>query len=326
MPGILEVVGGCIIGGGRSKRRRRRELAADVRFVVKESESRSHPEDEEELEVLMGASGDSEAARLVKVALVDDGRVALVTLACAAPEETFGWGTRMCEHRLNPPLLRAVDAALDAALADARVRCVVVHGEGKFFSNGMDLQWIEENQGAADDLQRDAEALLARILAFPLPTVAAVNGHFCAAGAMLGLAFDYRVMNADKGLFFVPGIDLGLVYSPGMTALMKAKTPVHMHADMIVFGKRYAAADLERERVVLKAVPARRVLDEALQHARGLVAGDRFGSQKYRDTCAQIKQNTFKEAFDALSGAASDGFRGMGFGDGDWDDQGRARL
>ena len=28
---------------------------------------------------------------------------------------------------------------------------------------------------------------MARILTFPLPTVAAINGHFTAAGAMLGL-------------------------------------------------------------------------------------------------------------------------------------------
>jgi enoyl-CoA hydratase/carnithine racemase len=41
-------------------------------------------------------------------------------------------------------------------------------------------------------------------------TVAAINGHFCAAGAMLGLAFDMRVMRTDKGMFFVPAVDLGL--------------------------------------------------------------------------------------------------------------------
>jgi hypothetical protein len=130
----------------------------------------------------------------------------------------FSWGTRMGEHRLNPPLLSALNKALDAALADEAVSCVIVTGEGRFFSNGMDLQWIAQHQSSANDLQHEAELLLARLLTLPVPTVAQINGHFCAAGAMLGLAFDVRIMTSDRGLLFVtPGIDLGLVYSPGMT-------------------------------------------------------------------------------------------------------------
>jgi hypothetical protein len=39
---------------------------------------------------------------------------------------------------------------------------------------------------------------------------------------MLGFAFDVRIMTSDRGLFFVPGIDLGLVYSPGTTGRLVA--------------------------------------------------------------------------------------------------------
>ena len=54
-----------------------------------------------------------------------------------------------------------------------------------------DLKWIEANPGKpTQDLQVAAERLMARILTFPLPTVAAINGHFTAAGAMLGLRFE----------------------------------------------------------------------------------------------------------------------------------------
>ena len=48
-------------------------------------------------------------------------------------------------------------------------------------------------------LQRAVERLLARIVTFPIPTVAAIDGHFVAAGAMLGLAFDARIVSAAKG-------------------------------------------------------------------------------------------------------------------------------
>jgi len=268
-------------------------------------------------------SGDRSPHQLVDTQIVE-GRVALVTLLGASNDDKFAWGTRVCEHRINPPLINAVNATLDAALERPAIAAVVVTGQGKFFSNGMDLRWLDTYPDRADELQRAAESLLARILCFNLPTIAAINGHFCAAGAMLGLAFDFRYMNKDKGLFFVPAVDLGLTYSPGMTALMQAKTPVHMHNDMIVFGKRYTATELEHERVVVQACPTDQVLGKALARAQDLTANGRFGTAKYRQTLHNIKRNTYERAQSALFDPSN--FQGMGFGEGDWDEHGRSKL
>ncbi|GBG31613.1 Enoyl-CoA hydratase, mitochondrial [Hondaea fermentalgiana] len=266
----------------------------------------------------------SEVRVIVSTEVQGDGSVAVVKLLGGDAKETFPWGTRVCEHRVNPHLIESIDAALDAALADENVCAVVVTGEGKFFSNGMDLKWIDANPAEADELQRNTEALLARILTFPLPTIAAINGHFCAAGAMLGLAFDYRIMNVEKGLFFVPAIDIGLVYSPGMTELMKAKTPVHMHNDMIVYAKRYGATDLVRENVVVEAVKLVEVVSVSLQFARELVAKGRFKGPKYRETMESIKRRTYTTAYKALTDEES--FQGLGFEDGTWDESGKSKL
>jgi len=261
---------------------------------------------------------------VIRVVIVE-GRIALVALRGSDVEENdvFPWGTRKLEHRINPTLVTAMNRALDLALASKEVSAVVVSGEGRFFCNGMDLKYIDENPHEADALQQSAEALMARILTFPLPTIAAINGHFVAAGAMLGLAFDYRVMNGEKGTFFIPGVDLGLVYSPGMTELMKAKTPVHMHNDMILFAKRYNSAELLQECVIIKQIfPGKKVVAESLLFAESLIANNRFGTPKYRDTLQKIKRETYKRAYDALTSS----FRGMGFEKGEWDEQGKAKL
>lgn len=63
---------------------------------------------------------------------------------------------------------------------DASYRALILTGEGKFFSNGLDLKWIDTEGGDGGLLQQVAEELMARILTFPLPTVAAINGHFVA--------------------------------------------------------------------------------------------------------------------------------------------------
>jgi enoyl-CoA hydratase/carnithine racemase len=97
------------------------------------------------------------------------------------------------------------------------------------------------------------EELLARVAALPMVTVAAIQGHAFAAGAMLTLACDFRVMRADRGFWCLPEADIGLAFSAGMTALIQSRLaaphaakagPVlgtikaRMHADVIAALRR----------------------------------------------------------------------------------------
>ena len=57
---------------------------------------------------------------------------------------------------------------------------MVTTGEGKFYSNGLDLDWMETiDSDALLDFYQDYTKLLFRLLTFPLPTVAAINGENC---------------------------------------------------------------------------------------------------------------------------------------------------
>jgi len=247
---------------------------------------------------------------------IQDG-VAIVRLL--GPEGSFPWGTRIFEHRLNPQLLQELNEALDAAERDGAQSLVVI-GEGRFFSNGMDLQYISSHIGEAADLQRKAEETLARILTLGVPTVAALNGHLTAAGAMLALAFDVRVMARDsQGLFFVPGVDIGLIYSRGMTELLKAKLPQHMWNPAICFAQRYQCQELLLHGVVnIAPDTGDDLLDRAMDEARELRSKGK--DEKQRATLHGIKRNLYREAAWSLGAHAED----MGFASGTWDASGRA--
>merc|ERR1719189_763084 len=135
----------------------------------------------------------------------------------------------------------------------------------------MDLQYITANVSQSTQIQTAAEELLSRILTLNVPTVAALNGHFTAAGAMLGLAFDVRVMPSDgKGLFFVPGIDIGLVYSVGMTELMRAKMPQPLWNDALCMARRFQCEELLRHGIVNAAPPTAQLREAALEMATEL--------------------------------------------------------
>ena len=224
---------------------------------------------------------------------VEDG-IAVLSLGDGDPDRANAWGTLAAEHRIEPHLVLALMGALDAIEHDESAQALVVTAEGKYWCNGFDLRWIHEHLQHADELQQAAELLLARILQFPKPTLAAVNGHACAAGAMLMLAMDFRVMNEDKGFVFVPGIDLGLAYTPGMSALMAAKLPQQLHRDFIIYGQRFTAKTLSPHGVV-ETAPAAEVLAQTLERARAVK-----GKSKHASTMARIKQTLYHEAVAAL--------------------------
>ena len=99
---------------------------------------------------------------------------------------------------------------------------------------------------------------------------------------------------------FVPGVDLGLAYSPGMTELMKCKLPQAMHSDFIVFGKRFTCVgtrgtlSLSQHGVVAPA-QANAVLTTALSNAQLLKS-----KARHRETLSVIKSTLYHEAISAL--------------------------
>ena len=122
----------------------------------------------------------------------------------------------------RPAVFNAFDEAmigeLDAAFArlsdDAEVRVIVLAGDGKHFSAGADLQWMQRASAAPyewnlADARRFA-AMLARIEACPKPTVARIQGAALGGGVGLACACDIAVA-ADNASFSVSEARFGIL-------------------------------------------------------------------------------------------------------------------
>lgn len=180
------------------------------------------------------------------------------------------------ENRFNRTSIDALGAALDEVEKDRGASALVTTGTGKFFSNGLDLDWI----GGPECTDRpafigDVQRLLARFLGFPRPTIAAVNGHAFAAGAMLLLAHDFAVMRSDRGYFCLPEVDILIPFSKGMTALIAARLPQPVLHEACTTGKRYGGGDAARLGIVSEAVLEADVLPRAIARAAELASKDR---------------------------------------------------
>ncbi|WP_116450916.1 enoyl-CoA hydratase-related protein [Blastococcus litoris] len=188
------------------------------------------------------------------------------------------------ENRFHPDWLAGVGAALDDVEQAEGPRALVTAATGKFFSNGLDLDWLVANPDRADEYVAGVQELFARYLALPVMTVAALQGHTFAAGAMLSLAHDFRVMRADRGFWCLPEADIGIPFTRGMSALIQARlTPQTAHEAMTT-ARRYGGQDALAAAVVDRAVGEDEVRQTAVELAGSLTgkAGETLGTIKAR--------------------------------------------
>jgi enoyl-CoA hydratase len=120
-------------------------------------------------------------------------------------------------NALSVALRDAISDALDALAADETLKCVVITGNGSVFCAGFDLS---EFTKAADDaafskaLWASSDRYHDRVLRFPLPTIAAINGPALAGGFDLAIMCDLRVA-ASTARFAHPERTFGdVVYGP----------------------------------------------------------------------------------------------------------------
>ncbi|AEF40578.1 enoyl-CoA hydratase-related protein [Hoyosella subflava] len=197
------------------------------------------------------------------------------------------------ENRFAPDFIEAMNGHLDTAVNDG-AQALVTTASGKFYSNGLDLEWLMANGDRTQWYVDRVHALFARVLALPIPTAAALPGHAFGAGAMLAMAHDYRVMRADRGFFCFPEVDIHIPFTTGMAALIQAKLTPQAAVASMTTGRRFGGTDAQAAGIVDATAPEGAVKDDAI----GMVAPLGIKDQA---TLGAIKQTMFADAIAALT-------------------------
>jgi enoyl-CoA hydratase/carnithine racemase len=127
-------------------------------------------------------------------------------------------------NAVGPELNRQLDEAFAAAAADERVRVVVLTGEGRMFSAGGNLNLLLEGLDRFDpeEMRRSLLAsleIVGRIVTFPKPTLALLNGPAAGGGMAFALACDLRIAAQRAKLVYAYGA-IGLAGDFGMNWLL----------------------------------------------------------------------------------------------------------
>lgn len=176
------------------------------------------------------------------------------------------------ENRFSPDLLDALKDAL-STVADAEgPRALVTVGTDKFFTNGLDLDWLGDNPSRMGEYLDMVQDLFARVLLLPCPTAAAVNGHAFGAGAMLALVHDHRIMRDDRGFWCLPEVALNMPFPAGMQAVVTARLPITTSHEAMITSHRFPAAEAQAKGIVEATAPEAGVLAAAVERVRPLAA------------------------------------------------------
>lgn len=111
-------------------------------------------------------------------------------------------------NALSVDMCRGIVSALDEVKASDTARCVLVRGEGKTFCSGADFAAVSGPGGL--EFLPAFEEMLTAVAAFPLPTVAAIQGAALGGGLQLATVCDFRIVAEDAQLG-IPAARIGIV-------------------------------------------------------------------------------------------------------------------
>ncbi|MFK8023107.1 MAG: enoyl-CoA hydratase-related protein [Ilumatobacter sp.] len=203
------------------------------------------------------------------------------------------------QNRFNPSSIAVVHAAIDkvdAAISAGEHVALVTTGSGKFFSNGIDLDWMLGQQDAeVRSFIAEMLGLWGRVMALPVPTVAAVNGHAFAGGAMFTQAHDHVLMRADRGYWCVNEVLLKLPLAPGMQAILEHRLPAQTFRKAILTAHRFDGPSALQAGIVDEVHDAEHLLPRALELAASLAPTadpilGRLKEDLYADVLAALRE------------------------------------
>lgn len=180
------------------------------------------------------------------------------------------------ENRWNTTFVRALSEALDEVESSTGPAALVtLSGNEKFFSNGLDLDWVAAPDDHPEGGDRKAfgeefMTLMGRIITFPIPTVAAINGHAFGAGFMSALCHDVRFMRADRGFVCANEMQLGMRIPLPELALFRHKLPMNVFFETVQLARRWGGPDALEAGIVSHITDLDSLADAAIKKAAEL--------------------------------------------------------
>ncbi|MFT6188737.1 MAG: enoyl-CoA hydratase/carnithine racemase [Oleispira sp.] len=176
---------------------------------------------------------------------------------------------------------------------------ILASSDEKSWSQGIDVPWMMgniQNGNHADvkEFLHNMDAIYTAIMEFPMPVIAAINGHTFGNGSVLACACDFRFMRCDRGFFCFPEVDMSIPFIPGLLDVILKVIPQYRFNEMLLSGRRLSGDELKEDKVVEQTFEgADALLEGALAYAKTFSKG--------RGIFAEHKRRFHKPAIEGLA-------------------------
>ena len=196
------------------------------------------------------------------ITLRDEGSVAVIT-----------WNDG--ENRVNLDSLARLNSLFDELEDRSGPLAMVLTGTGKFFSNGLDLERFGSVPSEFDATLVEAKRTIGRLLLLPAYTVAAINGHAFAMGALISLGFDSRLMREDRGYWCMNEAEIGLPLDEQLISILSHRLPAATATRAALTAERFSAPDALSAGIIEATASEDEVVTRAIALAERYASLDR---------------------------------------------------
>ena len=193
-------------------------------------------------------------------------------------------------------------AARFRELRTSAAKAVVITGQGRMFSAGVDLKRLSE--GGADYIRKFLPALhrlYDTVFFHPRPVVAAINGHAIAGGAVLAACADRRIMARESGRIGVTELLVGVPFPALAFEIVRFAVPPRYLSEFTLSGATYTSDEAVKRGWVDEIAEPSELLADAMAVAQELAL---LSPPAFAQTKMQIRQAVSERM--AASGAATD--------------------
>jgi polyketide biosynthesis enoyl-CoA hydratase PksI len=196
-------------------------------------------------------------------------------------------------NRLSEPLCAELEQALAALAVDATIHALLLTGSHRTFCAGATIESLRRIAGGQLDV-RDL-TVARRILGFPVPVIAAVEGHAVGGGLLLATCCDISVAS-ESSRYGVNFTDLGFTPGMGATALLPSLLGPQFAAEMMLTAKFYKGRELKHRGLFTHIVPSAEVMPLARDIAARISAKPRHVLEMLKETLALPRRNAIEGA------------------------------
>jgi enoyl-CoA hydratase/carnithine racemase len=204
-------------------------------------------------------------------------------------------------NAITRDLLRAVVDVVTAAERDHHVRAIVLYGEGRVFSAGVDFAMLAGDVGGGERTPfraqvGDMQAALARLETVEKPVVAAMHRYVPGLALELALACDFRIASDDCELG-LPEVKVGLVPDVGGTTRLVRTVGVARAKELIMTGRMIPASEALQMGLVTEVAPVGTHVEAAVRLAEEIAQNAPLAvglAKRLIDLGAHVDAHTFQ--------------------------------